>query len=246
MAVLDQLEPKKMFRFFEEICQIPHGTFDIGQISDYCADFAKKRNLEVIQDEVGNAVIKKPGTPGYENSAPVILQGHMDMVCDKRPESTHDFKKDPLKLRIVDGSIMATDTTLGADNGVAVAMVMAILDSDDIPHPPLEVLFTVDEETGMGGATAIDMSLFKGRMLINMDSEDEGIFTAGCAGGTGAGMTMESSCVMRSSSGSSPFNSARIRSRTNSNAARFFLAMGSAGFCGIFSGSIGVPLRQMR
>lgn len=183
MAVLDQLEPKKMFRFFEEICQIPHGTFDIGQISDYCADFAKKRNLEVIQDEVGNVVIKKPGTPGYENSAPVILQGHMDMVCDKRPESTHDFKKDPLKLRIVDGSIMATDTTLGADNGVAVAMAMAILDSDDIPHPPLEVLFTVDEETGMGGATAIDMSLFKGRMLINMDSEDEGIFTAGCAGG---------------------------------------------------------------
>lgn len=183
MAVLDQLEPKKMFQFFEEICQIPHGTFDIGRISDFCADFAKKRNLEVVQDKAGNVVIKKPGTAGYEDSAPVILQGHMDMVCDKRPESTHDFKTDPLKLRIVDGSIMATDTTLGADNGVAVAMAMALLDSDDIPHPPLEVLFTADEEIGMGGATTIDMSLFKGRMLINMDSEDEGIFTAGCAGG---------------------------------------------------------------
>lgn len=183
MAVLDQLEPKKVFQFFEEICQIPHGTFDIGQISDFCVDFAKKRNLEVVQDKVGNVVIKKPGTAGYENSAPVILQGHMDMVCDKRPESTHDFKTDPLKLRIVDGSVMATDTTLGADNGVAVAMAMALLDSHDIPHPPLEVLFTVDEEIGMGGATAIDMSLFQGRMLINLDSEDEGIFTAGCAGG---------------------------------------------------------------
>lgn len=183
MAVLDQLEPKKMFHFFEEICQIPHGTFDIGRISDFLTDFAKKRNLEVIQDKTGNVVIKKPGTAGYENSAPVILQGHMDMVCDKRPESVHDFKKDPLKLRIVDGSVMATDTTLGADNGIAVAIGMALLDSDDIPHPPLEVLFTADEEIGMGGATAIDMSLFKGRMLINLDSEDEGIFTAGCAGG---------------------------------------------------------------
>lgn len=183
MAVLEHLEPKKVFQFFEELCQIPRGTFDMERISNHCAAFGRERGLETIQDEVGNVVIKKPGTEGYENSEPVILQGHMDMVCEKKPGTTHDFKKDPLKLRIVDGNVMATDTTLGADNGVAIAMAMALLDSDDIPHPPLEVLFTIDEETGMGGATAIDMSIFKGRMLLNMDSEDEGIFTAGCAGG---------------------------------------------------------------
>ncbi len=183
MAVLEHLEPKKVFQFFEELCQIPHGTFDMERISNHCAAFGKERGLETIQDEVGNVVIKKPGTEGYENSEPVILQGHMDMVCEKKPGTEHDFKKDPLKLRIVDGNVMATDTTLGADNGVAVAMAMALLDSDDIPHPPLEVLFTIDEETGMGGATAIDMSIFKGRMLLNLDSEDEGVFTAGCAGG---------------------------------------------------------------
>ncbi len=183
MAVLEHLEPKKVFQFFEELCQIPHGTFDMERISNHCAAFGRERGLETIQDEVGNVIIKKPGTTGYENSEPIILQGHMDMVCEKKPGTTHDFKNDPLKLRIVDGNVMATDTTLGADNGVAVAIAMALLDSDDIPHPPLEVLFTVDEETGMGGATAIDMSIFKGRMLLNMDSEDEGIFTAGCAGG---------------------------------------------------------------
>lgn len=137
----------------------------------------------MVQDEVGNVVIKKPGTTGYENSAPVILQGHMDMVCEKRPDSNHDFTKDPLELQIVDGNVVAKDTTLGGDNGIALAMAMALLDSDDIPHPPLEVLFTIDEEIGMGGAAAIDMSLFKGNMLINLDSEEEGIFTAGCAGG---------------------------------------------------------------
>lgn len=183
MAVLEHLEPKKVFHFFEELCQIPHETFDMERISNHCAAFGRERGLETIQDEVGNVVIKKPGTSGYENSEPIILQGHMDMVCEKKPGTVHDFKNDPLKLRIVDGNVMATDTTLGADNGVAVAMAMALLDSDDIPHPPLEVLFTVDEETGMGGATAIDMSIFKGRMLLNLDSEDEGIFTAGCAGG---------------------------------------------------------------
>ena len=183
MAVLENLEPKKVFHFFEEISEVPRGTFNIKGISDYCTKFAKDRNLEVVQDEVGNVVIKKPGTTGYENSAPVILQGHMDMVCEKRPDSNHDFTKDPLELQIVDGNVVAKDTTLGGDNGIALAMAMALLDSDDIPHPPLEVLFTIDEEIGMGGAAAIDMSLFKGNMLINLDSEEEGIFTAGCAGG---------------------------------------------------------------
>lgn len=183
MAVLEQLEPKKVFQFFEELSEIPRGTFDMERISNYCARFGRERGLETIQDEVGNVVIKKPGSDGYEDSEPVILQGHMDMVCEKRPGCEHDFKNDPLQLRIVDGNIMATDTTLGADNGIAVAMAMALLDSNDIPHPPLEVLFTVDEETGMGGASAIDLSIFKGSRMINLDSEDEGIFTVGCAGG---------------------------------------------------------------
>ncbi len=183
MAVLSNYEPKKVFQYFEEICQIPHGTFNTKEISDYCVAFAKERNLEVIQDEANNIIIKKPGTAGYENSEPVILQGHVDMVCEKRPESNHDFKKDPLQLFVEDGYVKAKDTTLGADNGIAVAMIMAILDSDDIPHPPIEALFTVDEEIGMGGAYAVDLSVLKGHKLINIDSEEEGYLTTGCAGG---------------------------------------------------------------
>lgn len=183
MAVLENLEPKKVFQYFEEICQIPHGTFDIDRISDYYVEFAKERGLKYIQDEVKNVLIFKPGTAGYENSEPIIIQGHMDMVCEKTPESDHDFKKDPLKLYVEDGYIKAKDTTLGADDSIATAMAMALLDSDDIPHPPLEVIFTVDEETGMGGANGIDLSVLKGHKLINIDSASEGVLTTGCAGG---------------------------------------------------------------
>lgn len=183
MAVLENVEPKKVFQFFEEICQIPHGTFDIERISDYCAKFAKDRGLRYIQDEVKNVIIFKPGTAGYEDSEPVILQGHMDMVCEKTPDSDHDFKKDPLKLYIEDGYIKAKDTTLGGDDGIALAMAMALLDSDDIPHPPIEAVFTVDEETGMGGAIGVDLSVLKGHKLINIDSATEGVLTTGCAGG---------------------------------------------------------------
>lgn len=183
MAVLENLEPQKVLQFFEEICQIPRGTFDTKRISDYCVAFAKERNLTFIQDEVNNVFIKKPGTAGYEDSDPVILQGHLDMVCEKTADSDHDFKKDGIELYIEDGYIRAKNTTLGGDNGIAVAMAMAILDSDDIPHPPIEALFTVDEEDGMGGAHAIDFAQLKGRKLINIDSEEEGILTTGCAGG---------------------------------------------------------------
>ncbi len=183
MAVLENVEPKKVFQFFEEICQIPHGTFDIERISDYCAKFAEDRGLKYIQDEVKNVIIFKPGTEGYEDSEPVILQGHMDMVCEKTPDSDHDFKKDPLDLYIEDGYIRAKNTTLGGDDGIALAMAMALLDSDDIPHPPIEAVFTVDEETGMGGAIGVDLSVLKGHKLINIDSEEEGILTTGCAGG---------------------------------------------------------------
>ena len=183
MAVLEKVEPEKVFRFFEELSRIPHGTFDTRRISDHCVAFAKERGLEVIQDKVGNVIIKKPGTPGYEDSKPIILQGHLDMVCEKKPGSVHDFTKDALELYVEDGFVKAKDTTLGGDDCIAVAMVMAVLDSSDIAHPPIEALFTIDEEVGMTGAKAVDWSLLKGRTLINIDSEEEGILTTGCAGG---------------------------------------------------------------
>lgn len=183
MAVLENLEPKSVFHFFEELTKIPHGTFHTKEISDYCVAFAKERNLEVIQDKANNVIIKKPGSKGYEDCEPVIIQGHLDMVCVKTPDSSHDFSKDPLKLFVEDGYIGAKDTSLGGDDGIAIAMAMAVLDSNDLAHPPIEAVFTVDEETGMGGALAIDLSVLKGKMLINMDSEEEGVLTTGCAGG---------------------------------------------------------------
>ncbi len=183
MAVLDQIQPKEVFRFFEEMSQIPHGTFDTKRISDYCVEFARERGLDYTQDAVNNIIIRKPGTEGYENSEPVIIQGHLDMVCEKRPESNHDFSKDPLELYVEDGFVKAKDTTLGGDDCIAVAMAMAVLDSKDIPHPPIEAVFTVDEEVGMGGANAIDLASLKGRKLLNIDSDVEGILTTGCAGG---------------------------------------------------------------
>lgn len=183
MAVLEQIQPANVFQFFEELCEIPHGTYNTKEISDYCAAFAQKRNLEYFQDSLNNIIIKKPGTKGYENSAPVILQGHLDMVCEKRPGSAHDFKTDGLDLFIEDGYVKAKDTTLGGDDGIAVAMTLAVLDSTEIPHPPIEAVFTVDEETGMDGAQGLDMSILDGKTLINIDSEEEGILTTGCAGG---------------------------------------------------------------
>lgn len=183
MSVLDQIQPKEVFRFFEEITRIPHGTYNTKEISDYCAEFARKRDLEYIQDHVNNIIIRKPGTAGYEESEPVIIQGHLDMVCEKRPDSAHDFSKDPLKLIVEDGFVKAEDTTLGGDDGIAVAMALAVLDSHEIAHPPIEAVFTVDEEVGMGGANEIDLSVLKGKKLINIDSDAEGILTTGCAGG---------------------------------------------------------------
>lgn len=181
--VLKNLEPKPVFKYFEDISQIPRGSGNERGISDFLVDFAKTRGLEVIQDDVLNIIIKKDGTKGYENSPRVIIQGHMDMVCEKNIGTDHDFEKDPLKLRIKDDFIYATDTTLGADNGVAVAYAMALLDSKDIPHPPLEVLITTDEETGMTGASNLDPKNVEGRILINVDSEEEGKLLVSCAGG---------------------------------------------------------------
>lgn len=181
--VLKGIEPYSVFKFFEEITKIPRGSGNEKGISDYLVKFAKERNLEVIQDSVLNVIIKKNGTAGYENAPTVIIQGHLDMVNEKNAGTEHDFMKDPLKL-VVDGDyIRAVGTTLGADNGIAVAYGMALLDSKDIPHPPLEVLFTTDEETGMGGAMGLDAKNIDGRILINIDSEEEGKLLVSCAGG---------------------------------------------------------------
>lgn len=183
--VLEGLKPEKVFYYFEEISQIPRGSGNEKEVSDYLYNLAKLKGWEVIQDEWLNIIIKKPATKGYENAPAVMLQGHMDMVCEKNEGVDHDFEKDPIKLRIIDGDIYATETTLGADNGIAVAYALAILDSDDVSHPALEVLITTDEEKGMTGAEKVDGSIFKSKYLLNLDSEEEGVFTCGCAGGCG-------------------------------------------------------------
>lgn len=179
-----------IFKFFEEISAIPRCSGEEKQISDYLADFARKRNLEFMQDRALNIIIKKPAAKGYENVPTVILQGHMDMVCEKNKGTKHDFKKDPIKIRVIDDMIYATDTTLGADNGIALAYCLALLDSKDIPHPALEVIFTTDEESTMSGALNLDTSGLKGKILINLDSEEEGRILVSSAGGTKAKLVL--------------------------------------------------------
>ncbi len=181
--MLELCEPKNVFYFFEEITKIPHGSKNEKAIADWLADFAFKRGLWFHKDDLHNVIIKKPGTPGYENSPAVIIQAHTDMVCDKNNEILLDFEKDPLVLKIDGDFLKAEGTTLGADNGIAVAMALAILDSDEYAHPPLEVVLTSQEEIGMGGAMALDGSLLSGKYFINADTEEEGYFCTSCAGG---------------------------------------------------------------
>lgn len=181
--ILGELSPNLVFKYFEEISRIPRGSGNEKAISDYLVAFAKDHNLEVIQDDALNVIIKKKASKGYENAPVVILQGHMDMVCEKNSEKEHDFSKDPINL-IVDGDFVKADgTTLGADNGIAVAMALAILASDNIEHPPIEVLITTEEETGMGGASSVRKDDLSGEILINIDSEEEGELLSSCAGG---------------------------------------------------------------
>ena len=183
MPILDHLEPQAVFSYFEQLCAIPHGSGNTKAISDFLVRFAATHHLRCIQDAHNNIVIFSPGTPGYESAAPVILQGHMDMVCETAPDCTKDMACEGLDLFVDGDTIGARGTTLGGDDGIAVAMALAILDADDIPHPPLEVVITVDEETGMLGAAALDASVLKGRTMLNLDSEDEGVLTVSCAGG---------------------------------------------------------------
>ncbi|MBQ9828291.1 MAG: M20/M25/M40 family metallo-hydrolase, partial [Lachnospiraceae bacterium] len=177
-----ELEPKAFFRFFEEISRIPHGSYNTDGIRDYLIKFAEDRGLEHWSDSAGNVVISKPASPGYEDQEGVIIQGHMDMVAVKTADCFKDMKKDPLDL-VVDGDLLyAEGTSLGADDGIAVCYGLAFLDSDSIPHPPLEVVLTVDEEVGMEGAKVLDVSRLKGTRVINIDIITEGVFITGCTG----------------------------------------------------------------
>ena len=183
MSVLGNLEPKSVFGYFEDICKIPHGSGNMDKISQFCVDFAKEHGLEYIQDDMKSVIITKEATPGYEAVEPLILQGHLDMVCEKRPDKEKDFLTEGIDVCTDGENIWADGTTLGGDNGIAVAYGLALLAAKDLQHPRLEVVLTVDEETGLYGAESIDMSILKGKKLINLDSEEEGIFTVGCAGG---------------------------------------------------------------
>ncbi|MGL5868799.1 beta-Ala-His dipeptidase, partial [Clostridium chrysemydis] len=183
MEILTELQPSLVFKYFEEISKIPRGSGDEKRISDYLVSFGKSLGLETYQDEALNVIIKKPASKGYENAPTVIIQGHMDMVCEKNKGTEHDFTKDPLKLRIDGDFVYATGTTLGADNGIAMAYGMAILADDNIMHPALELLLTTDEETGMKGAMTLTREHVNGEVLLNLDSEVEGELLVSCAGG---------------------------------------------------------------
>ncbi len=183
MAVLGHLEPQGVFSFFEQMCAIPHGSYNTKQISDWLVSFAKERGLEYHQDAVGNVIIIKEATPGYEHAEPIIFQGHMDMVCEKAADCEKNMETEGLDLAIDGDVLYAKGTTLGGDDGIAVAFALAIMDADDLAHPRFEAVFTVDEEVGMDGAVALDVSPLKGTRMMNMDSEEEGVLTVSCAGG---------------------------------------------------------------
>ena len=184
MDRLTGLEPAKVFDFFDVICDIPHGSGNTAAMLDYLKTFAMERELRYRTDDAGNIVIFKDGSAGYEASEPLILQGHMDMVCAKRPDVQHDFATEPLDLSVEGDDLYAEGTSLGGDDGIAVAFILAILDDDALEHPPIEAVITNDEEIGLLGAAALDASDLSAKRMINLDSEEEGIFICGCAGGS--------------------------------------------------------------
>lgn len=183
MAILENLEPKEVFHYFEEICNIPHGSGNTAEISNYLVEFARKKGLEYQQDELGNVIMIKEATAGYEAASPVMIQGHMDMVAVSDRDCDIDMRTEGLRLAVDGDQIYAKGTSLGADDGIAVAYALAILSSDTLKHPRLEVVVTVEEEVGMDGASGIDLSMCRAKRLINLDSEEEGYLLAGCAGG---------------------------------------------------------------
>lgn len=180
---LNSLNPALLWKHFEKICSIPHPSRKEKQLAEYIISIGKANNLETVQDKFGNVVIRKPATPGYENRKTAVLQGHLDMVAEKNADVAHDFEKDPI-IPYIDGDwVKAKGTTLGADNGIGAAAALAVLESNDIEHGPLEFLFTLDEETGLNGAKSLSSNFLKGDILINLDSEEEGALYIGCAGG---------------------------------------------------------------
>lgn len=183
MEVLKGLQPARVFHYFEEISGIPRGSGNTGPISDYLAEFARHHELESIRDAADNVILFGPASPGYEDAPAVILQGHCDMVTVKEPSLEHDFLKDGLRLKVEGGRITAEGTSLGADDGIALAYCLAILEAEDVLHPPLEVVLTSSEEIGLAGASRLDVSCLRGRYLLNLDYSTEGILLAGCAGG---------------------------------------------------------------
>ena len=197
MSKLKNLQPERVFHYFEEITKIPHGSENMEAIADFCVKFAEKHNLKYYRDNTNNVVIYKSGTTGYENSEPIILQGHLDMVCQKTENCKIDFLKDSLEIFVDGDFIKARETTLGADNGIAVASVLAILENNEYSHPPIEAVFTTDEETGMIGANALDTSVLKSKRMINIDSEEDDTMTVSCAGGTDfkATFSFERECI---------------------------------------------------
>jgi len=191
MLNLQNIEPKEVFHWFYELNQIPRCSGNEKGVSDFLVSFAKERSLEVHQDEAYNVIIRKSGTEGYEESDSVIIQGHIDMVCIKGKGSNHDFSKDPIEMIVAGDILRANNTTLGGDNGIAVAYGLAIFDSNDLKHPPLELLITTSEETGMDGAMALTNEYLVGKILLNLDSEEEGVFLVSCAGGANMITTFE-------------------------------------------------------
>lgn len=180
---IKHLEPNILWKYFHEITQVPRPSKQEDAIRDYVVAFGKSLNLETLVDQTGNVLIRKPGTKGYENRKMVVLQSHLDMVCEKNSDTEFDFMTDAIKTKIVDGWVKAEGTTLGADDGIGIATAMAILASNDIEHGPIEALFTVDEETGLSGAFGLTSDFMKSKILLNLDSEDEGELFIGCAGG---------------------------------------------------------------
>ncbi len=180
---LSHLEPRRLWEWFEAICQVPRPSKKEERILEFLRNFAGEKGLEYDQDKAGNMLIRKPAAPGYEDRATIVLQSHVDMVCEKNEGVEHDFDKDPIQPMIADGWVKAKGTTLGADNGIGMAAQLAILEDGSLEHGPLECLFTVDEETGLTGAFNLEKDFVKGRILLNLDSEDDGELFIGCAGG---------------------------------------------------------------
>ena len=184
MRKTEGLKPDRVFHYFEELTKIPRCSYNEQKVSDYLKSVGEGLGLEVIQDQALNVIIRKPGSKGYEDKPTVIIQGHMDMVCEKADDCDIDFSKDPIPFEVDGDFLVAPKTTLGADNGIAVAMGLAILESEEIPHPPIELLITTNEESGMTGAKELDVKKLKGKILVNIDSEEEGTLLVSCAGGT--------------------------------------------------------------